>query len=366
MTISRSVRPMIDRSAQILRLLTLSGCAILAPAPPEPVVIAAPEPEPVIEPEPEPVVEPEPEVIPPPPVRPPPVVEVESQNIEPLVAVVITDRNPAYVNVANALEEFLDHHEIYDLSDRSISAESAFAAIAESGAEAVVAVGLPAAQAASRYSSVPVVVGQVFNISAANLLSDNVRAVGVLPPIELQLDAWQKIDPSLANVGAILGPGHEDLIAEAERALSEQGIKFHYAIAATDRETLYLFNRLVRDIDGFLLFPDNRVLSRSVLVEMMEYATRHRVQVAVYNESFQDFGAVFNAASIPADIATTIVGVLDKVLDGDIDQVPPVTALSGINVQTNQRVLEKLGLSSAEADSIDTNTEIDNTIAGTQ
>ena len=48
---------------------------------------------------------------------------------------------------------------------------------------------------------------------------------------------------------------------------------------------------LIRDIDGFILFPDNRILSRSVLTEMMADANRHRVQVAVFNEPLLEFGA---------------------------------------------------------------------------
>ncbi len=117
--------------------------------------------------------------------------------------------------------------------------------------------------------------------------------------------------------------------------MSEKGIKFHYAIAQTDKETLYLFNRLVRDIDGFILFPDNRILSRSVLGEMMSYASRHRVQVAVFNPPLLEHGATFSAATVPADIAVTITRILEEIIAGNIDKVPPITALTKIEVLTN-------------------------------
>jgi len=337
------LRALTVRSASVLLLFILSGCAIFSPPPPEP----TPVPEPVQEPEPEPQVQPDPEpepepiVEPAPPAPPPP---PEPQNIEPLVAVVLSDRTSAYVDVAEALEKYLENHEIYDLSDRSLMARDAFATIAESGASAIVAVGLPAARAARRFATVPVVVGQVFNIHDSELLSDDVKAVAVLPPIGLQIDAWHELDPSIRNVGAILGAGHEDLIAEADAALKERGVKFHYAIAGSDRETLYLFNRLVRDIDGFILFPDNRILSRSVLTEMMAYASRHRVQVAVYNEPLLDAGAIFSAGTVDSDIAAKIALVLDQALDGDMESVPPITALSEIDVLTNPTVLDRLGL----------------------
>lgn len=337
------VRAMIARSALILLLMVLSGCTFFAPAPPEPVVIA--DPVPAAEPEPEVQPEPEPEPAPPPP-APEPV--AEPRQIGPLVAVVLSDRTPAFVDVATALGKYLDNHEIYDLSDRSLPPREAFATISATEASAVVAVGMRAAKLASRFATVPVVVGQVFNINDSELLSPRIKAVAVLPPIGLQIDAWRELDPSLRNVGAILGPGHEDLIAEADRAMQERGVKFHYAIAESDRETLYLFNRLVRDIDGFLLFPDNRILSRNVLNEMMGYASRHRVQVAVFNEPLLEFGAAFAAKSVDKDIAATIARLLDEMINGDIDAVAPVTGLSEIEISTNPSVLRRFGLGTAE------------------
>jgi len=349
------LRALTVRSSSVLLLFILSGCAILSPEPPE----QLPVPEPVQEPEPEPQAQPEPEPEPVPIVEPAPPPPPEPQNIEPLVAVVLSDRTSAYVDVADALNKYLKNNEIYDLSDRSLLARDAFASIAESGASAIVAVGLPAARAARRFATVPVVVGQVFNINDSELLSDEVKAVAVLPPIGMQIDAWHEFDPSVRNVGAILGTGHEDLIAEADAAMKERGVKFHYAIAGSDRETLYLFNRLVRDIDGFILFPDNRILSRSVLTEMMAYASRHRVQVAVYNEPLLDAGAIFSAGTVDSDIAAKIALVLDQALNGNMKSVPPVTALSEIDILTNPAVLQRLGLMSGDS-------KLDGTLADAQ
>lgn len=342
-------RTMTVRSSLILLLFVLSGCSILMPAPPE--VEVTPEPAPLPEPEPEPEPVPLPEPDPPPIAQPEPVVPVTPQNIAPLVAVVLSDRTPAYVDVALALDYYLDNHETYDLSDRSMTAREAHVAIAQSQARAIVAVGMPAAKAAARFATVPVVVAQVFNVIDPELNASHVKAVGVLPPIDLQVDAWRELDPGIRNVGAILGPGHEALIAETDRALHQRGIKFHYAIANTDRETLYLFQRLVRDIDGFILFPDNRVLSRTVLADMMNYASRHRVQIAVFNEPLLQMGATFYSGAVDADIAATIAIVLDKVINGNADKVPAFTGLSKIDVRINPATIQKLGLISIDAGS---------------
>ena len=227
---------MVTRSSTLLVLLVLSGCSIFTPQqtlppppPPDlpPVVEAPPDVVPDPEPEPEPVVvEPEPEP------------EPEPTNIEPLVAIVISDQTPAYVDVASALESHLTNHVVYDLSARGLPARDVFGQIATAQASAVVAIGLPAARAARRFATVPVVVGQVFNVTEGDLLTDEVRAIAVLPPMHLQMEVWHELDPSIRNVGAILGAGHDALIEEADEAMRERGVKFHYAVASSDRETL--------------------------------------------------------------------------------------------------------------------------------
>jgi ABC-type uncharacterized transport system substrate-binding protein len=40
----------------------------------------------------------------------------------------------------------------------------------------------------------------------------------------------------------------------------------------------------------------------------------------------------------------TIAGVLEKIISGKIDELPPVTSLNQIKVTTNQAVMRKLGL----------------------
>ena len=348
------VRVLLSRSLLILLLVSLSGCAILMPDPPEPVVQVEPQPEPAPEPVPEPVVEPEPEPAPPPPPQP-----VVPNPVGPLVAVVLSNRTPAFVGVSEALAEYLDNSEVYDLSDRSLQPKAAFADIAASGARAVVVIGLSAAQAASKYATVPVVVSQVFNIHDSELLSPTLKAVRVLPPIDQQLQAWLDIDPSIRNVGALLGSGHDDLIAETDEAMRAHGIKFHYAIAESDRESLYLFNRLVRDIDGFMLFPDNRILSRDVLSEMMSSASRHRVQVAVFNEPLLQMGATFSASAVDSDIAASITKALNQIMDGNVDDVAPVSDLSELRISTNPAAIQRLGLNSPASTLGDTMADVE-------
>jgi ABC-type uncharacterized transport system substrate-binding protein len=313
--------------------LMLSGCALLT----------GPVPVPVEEPPPKPVV-----VLPPPelPAEPAPAAAAEPLVSKPVpltqVAIVLSSRHPAYEGIATELAGHVENFTVFDLSDKSQPPVSAFRSIGDSGTTAVVAVGLRAAISATSMSKVPVVFCQVFNVQQNNLISNNSRGIASLPPLDLQIAAWKKIDPSLSSIGAIIGPGHEDLIAEAELAAATHGIELRIRIANSDRETLYLFTRMAGEIDGFWLFPDNRILSGPVLKEMLNYASRHRVQISVFNESLLKMGATLSSSTVDADIADTIVGVLEQIAAGDIENVPPISPLSDIKILTNEKILRSM------------------------
>ncbi len=330
------------RLSIVLLTLLFSGCSLLQP-PPEP----PPEPLPLPElpPEPPPVVDeaPDPEPLPPPPPPPPPEPAVLK------VAVVLSSRAPAFENVALALAEQLDDVEIYDLSDRSLSVRDAFDAIHNSEAGAIVAIGLRAAVHARDFAAVPVVFSQVFNIADHDLLQENIRGVAVLPPLARQLESWRELTPELDSVGAIVGAGHASLLEEAERAAAANGVTFHHRIASSDRETLYLFTRMVPEIDGFWLFPDNRILSSEVLREMLDYAVRHNVQIAVFNDSLLELGAALSATADARDIATTVREILNEFETGRLDQVPPLSPLSEIRIRLNGRLKRRLQLAESQA-----------------
>jgi hypothetical protein len=248
-------------------------------------------------------------------------------------AIVLSDRSPAFENVATELGYLLDAPLVYNLADKSQSPEDAFARISESGAAVVIAIGFSATRAAARRSTVPVIYCQVFNFIAEDPVVVPVKGVAAMPPLSVQLEAWRRLDPQLSNIGAILGDGHEDLIAEATRATAAHGVKFHHQSAGSDRETLYLFKRMAPDIDGFWLFPDNRVLSIPVLRNIVEIAARHHVRIAVFNEALLELGVSLSTAAVASDIAATVLAVAGEVAAGDIDAVPDLTPLHKVKTR---------------------------------
>ena len=256
----------------------------------------------------------------------------------PSVAIVLTSTKPAYADVAKELTDRLDDYQIYDLSDRSQPPISVLRMINDGNAGAVVAIGLRAAQSSVAMSESPVVFGQVFNYHDYELLSGNSRGVAALAPLDAQLAAWKEIDPALSRVGAIVGEGHDDLIEEAKQAAESHGIDLRIQTSRSDQETLYFFRRMIRDIDGFWLFPDNRVLSGRVLQQMLTEANQQHVPVNVPGESFLPMGGTISMTTVAADIAATIIKVIRQIRAGNLSRIPPITQLSEIRVVTSDAI----------------------------
>jgi len=313
------------RSTIVVAALAMSGCSILSPQ-------AAPAPEPVVA---------EPDVIIPPPVpapEPEPTVALPAPIPLPPVAIVLTSAQPAYADVAKELTKHFENYEIYDLSKDVRPPVTVLRLINDSESGAVVAIGLRAAKSSVAMSERPVVFSQVFNYQDHNLLTENSRGVAAVAPLDAQIAAWKQADPTITRIGAIVGEGHEDLMSDARTAAEKHGVELLFQVTRSDQETLYVFKRMIRDIDGFWLFPDNRVLSRRALQKIMDDAQRHGVPVLVPTESMLPSGASISVSSVASDIAATITKIIRQIQDGKIGQVPPISPLSEIRVKTSDTV----------------------------
>ena len=315
------------KAALILAATLFAGCETLPlPVEEEPVEVVIEQP-PVVTVKPKP--KPAPKPAPPPP--PPP------------VSIVLTNSQPAYADVARELTQHFDDYTIYDLSADSRPPVNILRVINDSEPGVVIAIGLRAAQSSIAMSDHPVVFSQVFNYQRHELLKGNSRGVAALPPIDAQLAAWKEADPTVSRIGLILGEGHDDLITEAEIAAQRHGIDLVVQISHSDQETLYFFRRMIRDIDGFWLLPDNRVLSARVLQQMLADAKQRRVPVSVPSDSMLSLGAMISMTTKASDIAATIAEVVRQISSGDIDRVPPITQLSEIAIKTRgtQKVVQR-------------------------
>jgi ABC-type uncharacterized transport system substrate-binding protein len=262
------------------------------------------------------------------------------------VAIVVSSPAAGYQTVAAALVQQLGEreHHVYELAGDTVDVEQIFAAIRKLNNPLTVAIGLPAAQAVSRLHNGPAVFCQVFNYAPEHLALTRMRGVAAFPPLDLQIEAWKAISPKLMNVGAIVGPGHDELMSNATFAATAAGVDLQHLVAGSDREALYVFKRMAADLDGLWLFPDNRILSASVLREMLGYALRRDVQVLVFNPSLLKLGALLSASSQADDIAATVLQLLDAMATEEPSSLPELTNLSAMEVELNPSVAGQFGV----------------------
>jgi ABC-type uncharacterized transport system substrate-binding protein len=313
------------RLALAVSALALAACSTHAPKPPP-----IPEPAPV---------DSAPEIV----IETPPAVGSTPAKIpkappSPAIAIVLTNGQSAYADVARELTHHFENYEVYDLSDTDRPPVTVLRLINDSHSGITVAIGLRAAISSVAMSKKPVVFSQVFNFQDHQILTENSRGVAAVAPIDAQIKAWKEVDPAISRIGMIVGEGHEDLLSEARRAAERHGVELRVHVTHSDQETLYFFKRMIRDIDGFWLLPDNRVLSSRALQQIMSDAKRQRVPVLVPSESMLRLGASLSISSVASDIAATIAKVIRQIQAGNLDQVPPISPLSAIRVRTNDTI----------------------------
>lgn len=207
-----------------------------------------------------------------------------------------------------------------------------------------IAVGYAAALAAREELTGPVVFCQVFNYREIAAAGRAFYGVAPLPPLGLQLRSWKSVDPSLQRVALIVSEAQVALGEEARRAGAEVGIEVAYEISTSDRETLYLFKRLGSEVDGLLVVPDNRILSVSVLQEMIDYGLAHGVGALVSNEALLPLGALLSARATPEDVARAVHAVAERIAAGRTAGLPPLSELQEAHLRVNVAAAERLGL----------------------
>lgn len=309
-----------------LVLLALFGCTTLAKKDAEP-------PEPVAKVEtltPQPPA-PIPKKAPPPP--------------PPRVAIIVSSDIPAYRGVADELMKRLNGRaEIYSLQDGAAVAGKVTEKVRDSGREQIVAVGLAAALAVQEMADRQIVFCQVFNYADHQLLGPNSKGVSLLPGLDKTFAAWKAISPGLADVGVISGAGFDAMLELARTAAAQQGISLHHATVQSDKEYQYAYKQMAGRVQGYWLLPDNRVLSRGILRDVMIFSVRSGKQVLVFSDELLKLGGLLSVASVNQDIATKVLDRLSQAAHKEDIPGADIVPLDEIDLQINTVMAERLDL----------------------
>jgi ABC-type uncharacterized transport system substrate-binding protein len=209
----------------------------------------------------------------------------------------------------------------------------------------VVAVGSSAVAAArTQLPSKRLVFCQVLASEEPIADGETVWGVPSLPPLALQLTTWKAIDPALRTVALIVSDASNGLAAEAQQAARDSATDLVIEASSSDRETMYLFRRLAAGVDGLWLLPDTEALSPSALREILSFALARGIGVLTFNEALLRRGALLSATSVPADVASTVTRVVERVVSGRTEGLAAMTPLSAAAFEVNQSVATTLGL----------------------
>ena len=270
---------------------------------------------------------------------------IEPQPQRNRIAILLSDDVASYAAIAKQIAQRISENDYktLNLDGNAKMSASIRSEIKQFEPDRIVAIGLSAAKAGQKYTDTPMVFCQVFNYQDHNLISRNSKGVKFLPPFSLQLEIWKELSPDLRTVGLIIGPKQEELVAEIERAAEQHQVELLIRTVQSDKEALYAFKRLTPQIQGFWLLPDNRVLSPTVLREIISYGSKHGNQTVVFNPQLLSLGAEISFTSIDADVADAVLKVLGNAADNDALFGPPMTPLTTLRAEINPDLSAELG-----------------------
>lgn len=260
----------------------------------------------------------------------------------PGIAILMSDRSPAFVGVQREIEKRYPHRiENHYLGGNEAANSAVQKKIQSSDIPLVVSIGLPAARVARGLSGKRVVFCQVFNYEDTDLVTSWMKGVAATPPVNEQFRVWKQLSPRLKRVGVITGKSLRGLMEEAQAAARENGLELVHVEVRSDKETLYAYKQLAPEIQGLWLVPDNRVLSREVIRDVMAHSVREGRQVAVFSHQLLALGGLVSAESDYADIAEK---VLERLKQAHKETEAPIMPLARATIRINAFMARRLNL----------------------
>jgi len=236
------------------------------------------------------------------------------------VIVLVSEDIAAYSDVAEALAKKLGQRgTIHYLQGSLFDNMRALAAYGDDKNKQFVSIGLNASVMAKSLEDSQVVFCQVFNYQDYSLLTDRHKGVSMVP-ISRTFATWRALAPGITDIGVITGAGLDDMIRTANSVAKKYGVMLHHVAVNSDKEYQFAFKEMAGSVQGYWLLPDNRVLSGSILREVMTFSVRNGKQVAVFSDELLNLGGLFSISSDPENIAQQVFERLEQAQN--LDTIP--------------------------------------------
>jgi ABC transporter substrate binding protein len=265
--------------------------------------------------------------------------------IMPSVAIVLSTKAVAYRDIADQLKIALKKRaEVFTLSGEEHYDATIIRTIQSSDHQQVVAIGLRAARTASILKDKQVIFAQVFNYQEHHLITDSMKGVSSLPPPEKLFKDWKTLSPNLRRVVVISGENLTDYIKRAKKAAKKNNIDLLHKTVHNDKEFVYTAKHLPGVVQGHWLLPDNRVLSRKALKEIMAYNSKEGRQTVVFAPKLLSFGGLFYITPSRIEISQLVLKRLEYSIGEKNIPGEGVLPLMNYTIGINPRIASQHGL----------------------
>ena len=260
------------------------------------------------------------------------------------LTVLLSDSTPAFTGVQREIGKKYPRQ----LATYTLGNESTYPAlrkkIESSNGSVVVAIGLPAARLARGLAGKKVIFCQVFNYEDAELVTPWMKGVSATAPVSEQFRVWKALYPKLTSIGVVTGRNLHGLMEETRAAAKENHIRLDHVEVRSDKETLYAYKQLSPKMQGLWLVPDNRVLSRDVIRDIMAHSVKEGKQVAVFGRELLGLGGLISAETSYADIAEQVLVRVRQAQEASGVPGAPVIPLARTVIRINTVMAKRLNL----------------------
>lgn len=279
-------------------------------------------------------------VKPPEPVTPPAPEPVK----KPDVAILLSNNSSVYREVADDLMKRLQGRaSVFVLTDVKVTNQGILKQLADQRYGQVVTLGLPAARAGRNLQDKQTVFSQIVNYPQYNLVDSASKGVDALPAVEPLFRDWHRLSPEVKKVLVITGPNLGYYLVPAMRAAKKYGIELVHKQVKYDREYLYE-SKQAQDVQGQWIIPDNRVISRQLLKDLLAYNSHAGRQTLVFNNSLLQYGGLMMVEPDPADIGRLVAARLEQSIGHTGVPGPDVLAVIHNRIELNPLVAKQLGI----------------------
>ncbi len=268
-----------------------------------------------------------------------------AKKAQPQVVILVSENIPAYTEVAKALAMMVGpRSSIQNMTTSPLENLNIIKELSDSEHTQIVSIGLNASISAKALNDKQLIFCQVYNYQDYALISARHKGVSMLPSLQQTFKTWRALSPSINNIGVISGPGFDDVIQTAKTAAKVYGIKLHHETVNSDKEYQYAYKKLSKNVQGYWLMPDNRVLSENTLRDIMNFSVRNSKQVAVFNDELLKLGGLLSMSSDYHDIAQQVYERLEQAQSRDNVPGPDIVYLDKMNLRINAVMARNLGI----------------------